>query len=846
MKKLVPWIGYSGSTLQNSYGEDLKHGYLVWDVDVANKKHDVKFVNLVNPRPFVTIDWQGSVDDTFELAKNWPEGSRFRVRSSYSIPSAEATSLSSKLRNDRLATEVVFKFDDKDSNKRFASASVGLDVSNVCTLEAMLREYYTDEHIDDAVFCEMLDELRVAHAKVTSNEHISRGTYWTIKRLEFDNLYKYGQNNVINFENKNGIVGIFGSNKIGKSSIVGAITYTLFNSSDRDVPKSAYVVNTKAKSCKSKAVINVAGSDYEIERATNKVMSRGTLTANTTLSLKQLDGEGQDLTGEQRSDTEKNLRSLIGTYEDFAFTGGQVQDDVGRFLKEGATQRKSILSKFLGIDIFEKLYANLNEDLSNQKNKLKTIQPTEVLKSKIEDLKQQIEKNEEDIRNTVNKKESLNAELLKNKLVVHSLKDSVEQARNAIAKSNELHRKLERRNSLQQSLQSLQHQIQQKTELVAANKLMLEACDSWSELTDKNKLLNEAKLELSKATQLKENAEHELDRSKKLSLKLLDVPCGDSFPTCVYIKDAHEEKRRLSILVSNLQNRVEQMHEKQKTLAEVDEHAIATMSKKRKSLETELQSLTNGLDSLLASKNSYISEIEECEKYLKSNCELDDNFDSTSIATYDVALAKVAELHNAIDKLDKEVNAFHVTHGKLESNLVQLHEQVEVREDVQKKLRTKELLTNAFSRKGIPNLVLNRLLPVVNDEISRVIDGVVNFRVILQADEDTNALDILLDDGHGEPRPLELGSGMERMISSLAIRAALSNVTTLPKPDFMIIDEGFGSLDDVNSVACVSMLRSLKRWFRFILVISHVDIIKDAVDIAVEISNNGVTSRVSA
>lgn len=846
MKKLVPWIGYSGSTLQNSYGEDLQHGYLVWDLDTVNKRHDVKFVNLINPRPFVTVEWQGNVDDTFELAKDWPDGSRFRIRSFYSIPSAEATTLSSKLRNERFATEVVFKFDDKDSNKRFATASVGLDVSNLCTLETMLKEYYGDEHLDDDVFSEMLDELRKAHVKVTSSEHVSRGTYWTIKKLEFDNLYGYGQNNVINFENKSGIVGIFGPNKIGKSSIVGAITYTLFNSSDRDVSKSAYIVNTKAKSCQSKAVISVAGSEYEIERATNKVISRGALTANTTLSLKQLDGEGHDLTGEQRSDTEKNLRGLIGTYEDFAFTGGQVQDDVSRFLKEGATQRKSILSKFLGIDIFEKLYANLNEDLSNQKSKLKTIQSIEILKNKIEELQSEIAKNEQHIKNAVSRKEQLSSELLKNKLVVHSLKESVEQARNGIAKNDELRKNVERQKSLQEKIQSLLLEIEDKKQSIAANKTILDACDSWSTLTDKHRLLNEAKLELSNATQLMDNATRDLERSKKISLKLLDVPCGDSYPTCVYIKDAHEEKLKLSSLISNLERHVEHVTLVKKSLSDVDENAIAAMSNKRKLLEAELQLLTNSLDSLMLSKTAYVTELEECEKYLKTNSALDDNLDSSAIAKYDSAEAKVDELHILIDSVDKDINAYHVMHGKLESNIVQLHEQIEIRESIQKKLRTKELLTNAFSRKGIPNLVLSRLLPVVNEEISRIIDGVVNFRVILRADEDTNALDILLDDGVGEPRPLELGSGMERMISSLAIRAALSNVTTLPKPDFMIIDEGFGSLDDVNSVACVSMLKSLKRWFRFILVISHVDIIKDAVDIAIEVSNNGVTSRVVA
>ena len=87
---------------------------------------------------------------------------------------------------------------------------------------------------------------------------------------------------------------------------------------------------------------------------------------------------------------------------------------------------------------------------------------------------------------------------------------------------------------------------------------------------------------------------------------------------------------------------------------------------------------------------------------------------------------------------------------------------------------------------------------------------------------------------------------MEKMISSIAIRVALTRITSLPKPDFIIIDEGFGALDESQIAACNSLIRSLKRVYRFILVISHVDAIKDAVDNVIEISRVNGTSRVSA
>jgi exonuclease SbcC len=85
---------------------------------------------------------------------------------------------------------------------------------------------------------------------------------------------------------------------------------------------------------------------------------------------------------------------------------------------------------------------------------------------------------------------------------------------------------------------------------------------------------------------------------------------------------------------------------------------------------------------------------------------------------------------------------------------------------------------------------------------------------------------------------------MEKMVSSLAIRVALINISSLPKTDLLIIDEGFGALDEMNVEACNQLLESLKKWFKNILVISHVDAVKDAVDNNIEIMRRNKDARV--
>jgi exonuclease SbcC len=135
------------------------------------------------------------------------------------------------------------------------------------------------------------------------------------------------------------------------------------------------------------------------------------------------------------------------------------------------------------------------------------------------------------------------------------------------------------------------------------------------------------------------------------------------------------------------------------------------------------------------------------------------------------------------------------------------------------------------------------MLPAINSEISKILSGVVGFTVEIESDLDTNSLDVYINYGDSR-RIIELASGMEKMMASLAIRVALINVSTLSKTTTLMIDEGFGALDETNLEACNRLLVSLKKWFKNILVISHVDAIKDCVDHNLEILKKGKDSYV--
>jgi DNA repair exonuclease SbcCD ATPase subunit len=92
--------------------------------------------------------------------------------------------------------------------------------------------------------------------------------------------------------------------------------------------------------------------------------------------------------------------------------------------------------------------------------------------------------------------------------------------------------------------------------------------------------------------------------------------------------------------------------------------------------------------------------------------------------------------------------------------------------------------------------------------------------------------------------PLELTSGMERFISSLAIRIALINVSALPRPNFIAIDEGWGSLDAEHISSVVNLFDYFRTKFDFSIIISHVDSMRDMVDNLIEVNKQNGYSQI--
>ena len=179
--------------------------------------------------------------------------------------------------------------------------------------------------------------------------------------------------------------------------------------------------------------------------------------------------------------------------------------------------------------------------------------------------------------------------------------------------------------------------------------------------------------------------------------------------------------------------------------------------------------------------------------------------------------------------------------GSLEQKVINLQNQRQELQDLQEEFSAADLYMRCMHPNGIAYDVIKRKLPVINEEIAKILANIVDFEVFFE--DDGKRLDIFIKHPLYGPRPLEMGSGAEKTIAAMAIRLSLLSVSSLPKSDIFILDEPGTALDEENMQGFIDILDLIKSYFKTVLLISHLDSLKDCVDMQITIDKkNGYAS----
>ena len=113
----------------------------------------------------------------------------------------------------------------------------------------MIEEYLNNNYaVDEDTMIKINKILTDLNTKIAS-EDILRNINWKLKKFEFSNMFSYGEDNVVDFTKLNGIIGLFAPNAAGKSALLDALAFCLFDVSTRAVRSKQYYQQSKKPIC---------------------------------------------------------------------------------------------------------------------------------------------------------------------------------------------------------------------------------------------------------------------------------------------------------------------------------------------------------------------------------------------------------------------------------------------------------------------------------------------------------------------------------------------------------------------------------------------------------------------
>jgi DNA repair exonuclease SbcCD ATPase subunit len=849
-----PVVVYPGSFVQQNHGEDVSgHGYVVWNLKTKAFRH----FEIPNEYGFYTIEVNKGklVTDI----KDIPKKARLRIKCFESVIMEVKSVLAAIKEHTDISEVTYFRVDDGSSLKNIINTA-NLKLSDIGSVDyqnelikAFLTKKFPDKKITDEEFNKVFEINKQLNALI-EKDNLVRNIRWRPKKFEFNNMFSYGEGNVIDFTNMKNTIGLFAQNTAGKSSILSALSFCIFDKCDRAF-KASHVLNSQKMSFDCKFNFEINGVDFFIER--KGIADKKGIVKVDVKFWKEENGKITELNGEARRSTNDIIRDYLGTYDDFILTALSIQNNkAGSFVDMGQTERKDLLSQFMGLTIFDSLYQESVDKLKEINGELKSYNLLETdIYETIRILSEKIEKTDVLYKKESGLYESLQADktLLNDKIIEQNKKlikleiDVPKDVNDLISKKNVVGAKISKYDYEIKELKSDNESSQNDL-----NSVLLKIKTSVDSNIDKrheefetlNEELNQKNNELETR---KIVIKSKLDKINKLEKHKYDPNCK----FCVdneFVKDAilardtiGQDKKEVDDFIKEYDALSSKIKSTSGILDEYTTYENDLELKNR--LENSVKDTCNSilkLENLMSGESKKLSEIEQnIILYHQQKDAIENNNAIEKIIT---------SIDDEIDELDKKIKNKNKEVISINSELVSIKKDKELQEKNVQKIKELEAKKSAYehyvfavSRDGIPFELISQAIPVIEREVNEILSQIVEFTVNIQTDGKNVITYICYPD---KKWALELSSGMERFISSIAIRTALINISNLPRPNFLVVDEGFSALDASNLPALSTLFSVLKTQFDFLIIISHLDAIRDFVDSRMEITKENGFSKI--
>tara|TARA_B100000035_G_C21033420_1_gene569638 strand:+ start:780 stop:3902 length:3123 start_codon:yes stop_codon:yes gene_type:complete len=838
---LAKKIWYAGSTVQQNFGESQLKGYLMWNIH-SKQKHSVEKRLFRSPRPFITvaITKEGQLPNV-----DVPKNSRLRLVCEHNIPRARLI---------RLEDYAQTKWSPMSIQTVNKATQASMD-NNVSKSENVRDQNVFDKYMEQFLDTKELKqetrdrtmEIAREYFKKHAQTDLSRNVTWKLNKMQWDYLFNYGKGNSIDFSKLNGLVGIFGKNYSGKSSIIDAALFGMFNTTSKGERKNVHIINQNHEKAKCRIELSIGDDVYKIARN----LERTKTSAKTDLDFTKvnLGTTAESKNGTTRNETDQNIQSSFGTYRDFIMTSLSAQNDSFGFINEGSTKRKEILAKFLDLEIFDEMHKEVKKDSSEMRGYIKHLNGVDWEKK----LKRAIDEYSEILEEIQTKQEECDKSEQRLRILRGErdlIQSQVEAATQREINIDDVKAKLSKAqkslSSHRKKIEDLSSQIKSKREEMAALELSLPNLEALSDKAtsdlDDLELIKEAL-----ASKIKSN--EKLQREQRSLQSKIDMLHDHEYdPNCKFCCDNEFVKKAelAKVTILDVTEKVEaikaELLDLKMKASLFDEGSLNDDIREFTCSKTQHAFLKQTIRNLSLEWENYEGKISLAERRIR-DCESDIAYYNENIEAYE----NLSSLRRDMSAIQQTIAARDISCKKCRSDLLELMSEKgstkrlieEAREGIQKIKDAErdyiayDLFVQATHANGISYEVIKSMLSRINAEISSILSTIVDFEVLI--DNDGNSLEIYLKHPKYDPRPLSMGSGAEKTIASMAIRLALISVSSLPQSDFFILDEPATALDAEHMEGFVRLLQMIKAQFGTVLLITHLENLKDVVDTTIEI-----------
>ena len=712
----------------------------------------------------------------------------------------------------------------------------------------LFKKYLQDNNIEytDEDFNEILKIDGQINALINYDSYEKYRKY-EIKWIRWSNFLSYGENNYCDFTTLKGLVLLNGNpaNQSGKSTFAyDLLHFMLFGktaSGKADVLADIFnSYRPEATEVKVEGCIAIDGIDYIIRRTlTRPALSKRTAKSKVTQKVeyvKILGGEEIELAdvdnmeGSTNTETTKIIKEAVGDEKDFDLAICANADNLKSLISLKDTERGRLLSKWVGLLPLEDkdtiARGKWNSEISPKL--LSNVYNRETLKAEIEVAKNnnaEYEKQKADSQKEVNEHQKKIDEYNSQKENLMGARINVDTSLLTVdVKTVE--------NNLQATITK---GVQTKEKKELAEKQLAEIGEVEFSENEYSAKVSE-KEELIRLNARKDSEIENLIRTNKT------LETSEYCPVCKRKYDNVDNSAAIAENKAKIQNLTEEKSLIEKNISAVITTLEAMESKRRLSNEKnrlailiqKYESDMGYLRNMVVSYRKTLKDLETNKAVIEANNKID-----ASINIIKANIQVETNLMNAAQKdvinLDYSINKNNDSIKERENIIARIDEET-------KMVRRWKIYLTLVGKNGISKMVLRETLPLINGELNRLLTDACDFTVNVSIDDRNDVAFSLVRDG--VVKNLASGSGYEQTAAALALRVVLSNISTMPRPSVLLLDEVLGGVANENYERMKTLFKRVAKDYSCVLHITHLEQIVDWHDSILTVIKENNISRI--